>query len=285
MFNRCDLPLDGSALLDDVIVSELAARRPAPITDSAVGLLATLVTAVDSRPIPDHAETYEEILRIPVAEPTPLTTAPMVIHRTWDGPRHRKNRPTRRRVTGSVAVISVVASTVSISGMAAAVGGDPLRPFHTVVTRVWHGFAGGGHAPDAPQAGEKRAHHDSTKRAGTKHPQASTGAGTSHHHPARPATAPSSAGAPVEDVVTVEPTTPGWPSDGDPPTFAGSPVETVGTQPVEDGPVTEPGEPNEPGYPSGPVWSPPVSLPSAPTTPPHLHAPQPTLTVQVPIHP
>jgi hypothetical protein len=71
MFNRRDVPLDGSALLDDVIVSELAARRPAPITDTAVGLLAALVAAVDSRTIPDLRGAYDWVHDVGVAEPPP----------------------------------------------------------------------------------------------------------------------------------------------------------------------------------------------------------------------
>jgi hypothetical protein len=302
MFNRCDLPLDGSALLDDVIVSELAARRPAPITDSAVALLATLVAAVDSRPIPDSPNVYEEIHRLRVCEPIPMTSAPIasqpppttgpiVIKRTWDGPRHRRNRPARRRVTGSVAVISVVASTVSISGMAAAVGGDPLRPFHTVVTRVWDGVAGGTRAADAHQSLDKSAGNhavtDSTTRVKTQHPQAATVARTRHHHPIHAAVAPSAAGTPSESSVAVAPFTPALPSEGPDPTLA-DPVHNGGGEPGAVGTVVWPGQPTEPSQPSGPVWTPPVGLPSGTATPPHVHwppSPQPTFTVHAPSHP
>jgi hypothetical protein len=302
MFSRRDLPLDGSALLDDIIVSELAARRPAPITDPAVGLLAALVAAVDSRPIPDARGAYDWVLDLGVAERTPMPVAhtaepsrlpapstaaptpppavPIAIHRTWDGPRHRRNRPARRRVTSSVAVVSVVATTVGVSGVAAAVGGDPLRPFHSVATRVWQGVAGGARGPDARQGVEQTSQVGSGTRGGTKHRQASAAPIASHLHPVRTTRVPSLwPDAPSEGLTATGPYAPGVASY---PTLSGFPVHSGGGGAVVRGTVTGWGGSNEPGQPSGPVWEPTVGLPSGWISLSHLQLSQPPPTVQDP---
>jgi hypothetical protein len=277
MFNRRDLPLDGSALLDDVIVSEMAARRSAPITDTAVGLLAALVAAVDSRPIPNSPGAYDWLLDVEAAQPTPLLTAQtaervrlpvarvaeptppqvsqIVIHRTWDGPRHRRNRPLRRRVTGSVAAVSVVATTLGVSGVAAAVSGDPLRPFHSVVTRVWHGVAGP-RPTDAREGIELNPHPGSATVVDRKHRQATAAPQASHVHPVHASGTPHWwSGAHGEHGT---PTGPYVPGGGSSPIHPGFPVHSGSGGPVVDGPVSASGGStdlsNQPGHPSGPVW-------------------------------
>ncbi len=290
MFNRRDVPLDGSALLDDVIVSQLAARRPAPITDTAVGLLAALVAEVDSRAIPDFRGAYDWVLDVLVAEapppwagqttgPTPLPPlqlaepgAPrvgqLVIHRTWDGPRHRRNRPVRRRVTGSVAVISVVASTLGVSGVAAAVTGDPFRPFHSVVTRVWHGVAGQPRTTDAREGSQPDSHVPSATPVEPKHLPALAAPLATHLQPVRTAGTHYSwtdvhgqGGTPIGPYVAYPhlPVSPG--AEG---TVVGGPVNGPGG--------SSPG--SQPGDLSGPVWAPPIGFPGGVIT---TSQPAPTL--------
>jgi hypothetical protein len=300
MFSRHDLPLDGSALLDDVIVSELAARRPAPITDPAVGLLAALVEAVDSRPIPDSQDAYDWALDLVLAERTPMpeaqtaqppppprsetarptapTTVPILIHRTWDGPRHRRNRPARRRVTSSVAVLSVVATTVGVSGVAAAVGSDPLRPFHSVVARVWHGVAGGARTADARQVAQRSPHAASATRTGTEHRQTSALARAGHLHPVQNTAVPNlSPDPPGQGFTATGLYTPGGASyptlPGGFPFHSGHGGALVGGS----------GGSNEPSQPSGPIWAPPPGgLPSGGITLGHLQVSQPPPLVQAP---
>jgi hypothetical protein len=285
MFNRRDVPLDGSALLDDIIVSELAARRPAPITDTAVGLLAALVAAVDSRTIPDLRGAYDWVLDVGVAEPAPppagqvagLTPLPapqlaepgpppvgqLVIRRTWDGPRHRRNRPVRRRVTGSVAVISVVASTLGVSGVAAAVTGDPFRPFHSVVARVWHGVAGQPRTTDAREGSHPNSHARSATRVGKEHLHASAAPLPTHLRPVHPAGTSYSrtdvhgqGGTPIGPYVpdgVSYPNLPGFPvSPGDDGTVVGGPVNGPGGSSPD----------SQPGPLAGPVWLPSIGLPA-----------------------
>jgi hypothetical protein len=303
VFNRRDLPLDGSGLLDDVIVSQLAARRPAPITDSAVGLLAVLVAAIDSRPIPDSQGAYDCVLDLEAADPKPLparrtsepvrlavahsvrSTAqpavPIVIHRTWDGPRHRRNRPGRRRVTSSIAALSVVATTVGVSGVAAAVGGDPLRPFHSVVTRVWHGVAGGSRGPDAGHGMQHGSHVGSTTRESTSHPQRPGGPVATHRHPVQTAgTHHSTAGVSGHGEAAIGSFTPG-PHEAANPTLPNSPVQPSGVH-VHSGPVMGSGGSNQPGYPSDPVWVHPDDQPPGGSTPGYPLPSLPAPTVQAP---
>jgi hypothetical protein len=301
MFNRRDVPLDGSALLDDVIVSELAARRPAPITDTAVGLLAALVAAVDSRTIPDLRGAYDWVLDVGVAEPSPppagrvaaLTPLPapqlpevggpppvgqLVIRRTWDGPRHRRNRPVRRRATGSVAVISVLASTLGVSGVAAAVTGDPFRPFHSVVARVWHGVASQPRTTDAREGGHPNSHARSAPRVATKHPHASVAPPATHLRPVQPAgTSHSWTDVHGQGGTPIGPYMPGGVS---PPNLPSLQVSPGGDGTVVVGPVNGPGGSSpgsQPGHPAGPVWLPSISFPAGGITPS-----QPPLTVQSP---
>jgi hypothetical protein len=261
MFNRRDVPLDGSALLDDVIVSELAARRPAPITDPAVGLLAALVAAVDSRAIPDFRGAYDWVLDVEVAEPLPV--GQLVIRRTWDGPRHRRNRPVRRRVTGSVAVVSVVASTLGVSGVAAAVTGDPFRPFHSVVARVWQGVAGQPRTTDAREGSHFDSHARSATRVGTKHVHVSAVPAT-HLRTVRPAgTSYSWTDVHGQVGTSIGPYMPGGVSF---PNVPGPPVSPGGDGTVVGGPVGSPSG-SQPGHPSGPVWLPSISFPGGGITP------------------
>jgi hypothetical protein len=299
MFSRRDVPLDGSALLDDVIVSELAARRPAPITDPAVGLLAALVAAVDSRAIPDFRGAYDWVLDVEVAEPPlppagqvavptplpapqlaepgPLPVGQLVIRRTWDGPRHRRNRPVRRRVTGSVAVASVLASTLGVSGVAAAVTGDPFRPFHSVVARVWHGVAGQPRTTDAREGSHLDAHARSATRVETKHVHVSAAPAT-HLRPVRP-TGMSYSWTDVhgQSGTSIGPYMPGGVSF---PNVPGLPVSPGGDGSVVGAPVNGPvGSPSgsQPGHPSGPVWLPSISFPAGGIT-----SSEPPTTVQSP---
>jgi hypothetical protein len=302
VFNRRDVPLDGSALLDDLIVSELAARRPAPITDPAVELLDALVAAVDSRAIPECRGAYEWVLDVEVAEPPPrsagLATGPsrmpatqpteqgtpvvgqLVIRRTWDGPRHRRNRPVRRRVTGSVAVLSVVATTVGVSGVAAAVTGDPFRPFHSVVTRVWHGVAGHPRATDARQDGDHSPPARSADRAATTHTHASSSPALpgAHLQPVQTATTPSWWTGPGQGSTSIGPYMPGG---GSYPTVPHSPIDQGGGGAVVGGPVNGPGGSSHPGsqlgHPSAPVWVHPIDFP-----PGVIAGSQPPPTVQFP---
>jgi hypothetical protein len=277
MFSRRDVPLDGSALLDDVIVSELAARRPAPITDPAVGLLAALVAAVDSRAIPDFRGAYDWVLDVEVAEPGPLPVGQLVIRRTWDGPRHRRNRPVRRRVTGSVAVASVLASTLGVSGVAAAVTGDPFRPFHSVVARVWHGVAGQPRTTDAREGSHLDAHARSATRVERKHVHVSAAPPT-HLRTVRP-TGMSYSWTDVhsQSGTSIGPYMPGGVSF---PNVPGLPVSPGGDGTVVGGPVNGPvGSPSgsQPGHPSGPVWLPSISFPAGGIT-----SSEPPTTVQSP---
>jgi hypothetical protein len=285
MFNRRDAPLDGSALLDDVIVSELAARRPAPITDPAVALLAALVAAVDSRAVPDIRGAYDWVLDVEVAEPPPppagqvavptpwpapqlaepgsLPVGQLVIRRTWDGPRHRRNRPVRRRVTGSVAVVSVVASTLGVSGVAAAVTGDPFRPFHSVVARVWQGVAGQPRTTDAREGSHFDSHARSATRVGTKHVHVSAVPAT-HLRTVRPAgTSYSWTDVHGQVGTSIGPYMPGGVSF---PNVPGPPVGPGGDGTVVGGPVGSPSG-SQPGHPSGPVWLPSISFPGGGITP------------------
>jgi hypothetical protein len=295
MFSRRDVPLDGSALLDDVIVSELAARRPAPITDPAVGLLAALVAAVDSRAIPDFRGAYDWVLDVEVAEPPPppagqvavstplpapqlaepgpLPVGQLVIRRTWDGPRHRRNRPVRRRVTGSVAVASVLASTLGVSGVAAAVTGDPFRPFHSVVARVWHGVAGQPRTTDAREGSHLDAHARSATRVETKHVHVSAAPAT-HLRPVRP-TGMSYSWTDVhgQSGTSIGPYMPGGVSF---PNVPGLPVSPGGDGTPVNGPVGSPSG-SQPGHPSGPVWLPSISFPAGGIT-----SSEPPTTVQSP---
>ncbi|MEP6528197.1 MAG: hypothetical protein ABJA86_13665 [Nocardioidaceae bacterium] len=299
MFNRRDVPLDGSALLDDVIVSELAARRPAPITDTAVGLLAALVAAVDSRTIPDLRGAYDWVLDVAVAEPPPppagrvaRTPLPdpqlaepgpppvgqLVIRRTWDGPRHRRNGPVRRRVTGSVAVITVVASTLGVSGVAAAVTGDPFRPFHSVVARVWHGVAGQPRTTDAREGSHANSHARSVTRVATKHLHASAAPMGTHLRSVQTA-GPHYSWTDVhgQGGTSIGPYVPGGVSY---PTLPGLPVSPGGDGTVVGRPVNGPGGSSpgsQPGHPSGPVWLPSIGFPTGGITPS-----QPLPTVQAP---
>jgi hypothetical protein len=302
MFNRRDAPLDGSALLDDVIVSELAARRPAPITDPAVALLAALVAAVDSRAVPDIRGAYDWVLDVEVAEaapsaspdveptrlpaarapePVPPPVGQLVIRRTWDGPRHRRNRPVRRRVTGSVAVISVVATTLGVSGVAAAVTGDPFRPFHSVVTRVWHGVAGHPRTTDAQEGSHHSSHAGSGTGGATTHLQASAAPQASHLQPVQTAGTPSYSWTNVQSHggTSIVPYVPG----GGYPHLPGFTASPGGDGSVVGGPVTGPGGSsgpgNQPGLPEGPVWVPPVDFPVGGITPSQL---SPTLQTPAP---
>jgi hypothetical protein len=300
VFSRRDLPLDGSALLDDVIVSQLAARRPAPITDPAVELLAAMVAAVDSRPIPDSQGAYDWVLDLRLAErtpmatelaagpprlparatanPTPPPTFPIVIHRTWDGPRHRRNRPVRRRVTSSVAALSVVATTVGVSGVAAAAGGDPFRPFHSMVTRVWQGVAGGSRAPDAQQGVDQSS--EVAARVSSKDRQAAVAPVATHLHPFQttglPFLWPQS---PSQGLTAAGPYSPGGAAY---PTIPGFPVHSGGDGNLEGGPVTGSGGSNEPGQLSGPVWAPPGGVPTVGNPPTHLQLSPPPPTLHAP---
>jgi hypothetical protein len=279
MFSRRDVPLDGSALLDDVIVSELAARRPAPITDPAVGLLAALVAAVDSRAIPDFRGAYDSVLDVEVAEPPPPPVGQLVIRRTWDGPRHRRNRPVRRRVTGSVAVASVVASTLGVSGVAAAVTGDPFRPFHTVVARVWHGVAGQPRITDAREGSHLDAHARSATRVERKHVHVSAAPPT-HLRTVRPTgTSYSWTDVHGQSGTSIGPFMPGGVSF---PNVPGLPVSPGGDGTVVGGPVNgSVGSPSgsQPGHPSGPVWLPSISFPAGVIT---LSEPPPTVQSPTP---
>jgi hypothetical protein len=279
MFSRRDVPLDGSALLDDIIVSELAARRPAPITDPAVGLLAALVAAVDSRAIPDFRGAYDSVLDVEVAEPPPPPVGQLVIRRTWDGPRHRRNRPVRRRVTGSVAVASVVASTLGVSGVAAAVTGDPFRPFHTVVARVWHGVAGQPRITDAREGSHLDAHARSATRVERKHVHVSAAPPT-HLRTVRPTgTSYSWTDVHGQSGTSIGPFMPGGVSF---PNVPGLPVSPGGDGTVVGGPVNgSVGSPSgsQPGHPSGPVWLPSISFPAGVIT---LSEPPPTVQSPTP---
>ena len=213
-----------------------------------------------------------------LAEPGPLPVGQLVIRRTWDGPRHRRNRPVRRRVTGSVAVISVVASTLGVSGVAAAVTGDPFRPFHSVVARVWHGVAGQPRTTDAREGSHPSSHARSATRVETKHLHASAAPLATHLRPVQPAgTSYSWTDVHGQGGTPIGPYMPGGASY---PNLSGLPVSPGGDGTVVGGPVNGPGGSspiNQPGHPSGPVWLPSISFPAGGITPS-----QPPPTVQSP---
>ena len=105
---------------DDEALDELARRQPrAPMDEDVLFLLAALTTDVD--------EGLKELLAKPMRMPL-RSAATGEIPKLTDAAR----RQTARTVTGAL----IVAGLVSVSGVSAAVTGDPFTPYRSVISSV-----------------------------------------------------------------------------------------------------------------------------------------------------
>ena len=105
---------------DDETLDELARRQPrAPMDEDVLFLLAALTTDVD--------EGLKELLAKPMRMPL-RSAATGEIPKLTDAAR----RKTARTVTGAL----IVAGLVSVSGISAAVTGDPFTPYRSVISVV-----------------------------------------------------------------------------------------------------------------------------------------------------
>jgi hypothetical protein len=116
---------------DDLSLDELAIRQVSgPLDDEALTLLAALTADVDAG--------LAELLSSPLSAPVQVHTPEEVRTIAAAG---------RRRTARAVTAALIVTSLASVSGVAAAVTGDPLAPYRSVISSV----SGGDDTPTPPR--------------------------------------------------------------------------------------------------------------------------------------
>ena len=120
---------------DDLSLDELATRQVSrPLDDEALTLLAALTADVDA----GLAELLSSPLSVPVQVHTPAEARTIAA-------------AGRRRTARAVTAALIVTSLASVSGVAAAVTGDPLAPYRSVISSVSGGDDSGEDTPTPPR--------------------------------------------------------------------------------------------------------------------------------------